>query len=47
MKLGTIVYENQIYNLDYMTSEEIKDLINLIEKDKLNQITKGKKLENN
>lgn len=31
MKLGTVVYKNKIYNLDYMTSEELKNLLNEIE----------------
>lgn len=31
MKLGTIVYENKIYNLDYMSIEEMKTLLEKIE----------------
>ena len=31
MKLGTVVYDNKIYNLDYMTTEEMKDLLQKIE----------------
>lgn len=31
MKLGTFVYENQIYNLDYMVSEEVKELLRNVE----------------
>lgn len=31
MKLGTIVYENKIYNLDYMSIEEMKALLEKIE----------------
>lgn len=31
MNLGTVAYENEIYNLDYMTSDEIKNLINTVE----------------
>ena len=27
MKLGTVVYDNKIYNLDYMTTDEIKQLL--------------------
>ena len=27
MKLGTVVYENKIYNLDYMRKEETKPLL--------------------
>lgn len=31
MKLGTVVYENKIYNLDYMSIEEMKTLLEKIE----------------
>lgn len=31
MELGTVVYQNEIYNLDYMTSGEISALFNLVE----------------
>lgn len=31
MKLGTVVYENKIYNLDYMSIEEMKTLLDKIE----------------
>ncbi len=31
MKLGTVVYENKIYNLDYMSIEEMKSLLEKIE----------------
>lgn len=44
MKLGTVVYENKIYNLDYMTIEEMKDLLNLIEQDKTASFKEAKKL---
>ena len=27
MKLGTIVYEGKIYNLDYMNTNEVKELL--------------------
>lgn len=26
MKLGTVVYDNKIYNLDYMTTDELNEL---------------------
>ena len=44
MKLGTIVYENKIYNLDYMSSEEIEVLLKKIEEDKSKNIAEGKKM---
>ena len=31
MKLGTLVYDNKIYNLDYMSIEEMKELLERIE----------------
>ncbi len=31
MELGTVVYQNEIYNLDYMTSDEISALFHLVE----------------
>lgn len=34
MKLGTIVYNNEIFNLDYMTEEEIQEVIVKIEEKK-------------
>lgn len=46
MKLGTIVYENKIYNLDYMNSIEVEQLLKKIEDDKVKNITEGKKIIN-
>ena len=43
MKLGTVVYEGKIYNLDYMTTEEMKQLLNRIENDKKATIAEAKK----
>ncbi len=34
MKLGTIVFEGKIYNLDYMKKDEIKELLGKIGEDK-------------
>ena len=34
MKLGTIAYKNKIYNLDYMKADELKNLLEQIEKEK-------------
>lgn len=34
MKLGTVVYDNKIYNLDHMTTEEMEKLLSKIEDDK-------------
>lgn len=42
MKLGTIVYDNEIYNLDYTTSEEIKQIINAVESSKQKNMQAGK-----
>ncbi len=34
MSLGTVSYNNEIYNLDYMTEEELENLLKIIENDK-------------
>lgn len=47
MKLGTVVYGNKIYNLDYMSAEEMKILLKTIEDDKKNGITQAKSLVKN
>ena len=44
MKLGTVVYEGKIYNLDYMNTNEVKELLNKIEQEKANEISQGKKI---
>jgi len=44
MKLGTVVYENRIYNLDYMTSGEVETLLKKVEDDKAKNIAEGKKM---
>ena len=44
MKLGTVVYDNKIYNLDYMTAEEMTQLLNKIEEDKKNGFNVAKKI---
>lgn len=46
MKLGTIVYENEIYNLDYMNASEIKQIINTAEESKIQNINEGKQTIN-
>lgn len=43
MELGTIVYDNKIYNLDYMKTEELKNLLNIIEDEKEKCFQKAKK----
>lgn len=42
MELGTVVYENKIYNLDYMTAEEMMQLLNRIEDDKRKKFSEAK-----
>ncbi len=44
MKLGTVVYDGKIYNLDYMTSEEVENLLKKVEEDKSKDFTQGKKM---
>ena len=35
MSLGTISYNKEIYNLDYMTADELENLLAIIEKERL------------
>ena len=44
MKLGTVVYEGKIYNLDYMNTNEVKELLKKIEKNKEKEFSQGKKI---
>ena len=44
MKLGTVVYEGKIYNLDYMDTNEVKELLKKIEHKKETDISQGKKI---
>lgn len=44
MQLGTVVYENKIYNLDYMSIEEMKELMKKIEEDKKTSLSNAKKI---
>lgn len=44
MKLGTVVYDGKIYNLDYMSTEEMKQLLTRIENDKKSTITEAKEI---
>lgn len=44
MNLGTVVYKNKIYNLDYMKTEELKQLLEQIEEEKKNSFNDVKKM---
>ena len=44
MKLGTVVYEGKIYNLDYMSSEEVENLLKKVEAEKAKDFEQGKKI---
>lgn len=44
MKLGTIVYNEKMYNLDYMSLEEVQDLLNKIEENKKLIFSQGKNI---
>ena len=44
MKLGTVVYKEKIYNLDYMNTNEIQELLRKIEKEKEQDFSQGKKI---
>lgn len=45
MKLGTVAYNNEIYNLDYMTAEEVKEILDKIEFDKKKTIVELKNMD--
>ncbi len=44
MKLGTVVYNNKIYNLDYMTADEMIELLKIISKDKKEKFSEAKEI---
>lgn len=44
MKLGTVVYNSKIYNLDYMTIDEMWQLLKRIEEEKKANFSSAKKL---
>ena len=44
MNLGTVVYKNKIYNLDYMKTEELKELLAQIEEEKKNSFKEVKEI---
>ena len=44
MKLGTVVYEGKIYNLDYMNTNEVEELLKKIEKNKTSDFSQGKNI---
>ena len=44
MKLGTVVYKNKIYNLDYMSSEELKNLLKEIENESKESFNEAKRI---
>lgn len=35
MSLGTIAFNKEVFNLDFMTSEELENLLDNVEKEKL------------
>ena len=44
MKLGTVVYEGKMYNLDYMSLQELQDLLTKIEENKKQDFSQGKNI---
>lgn len=44
MKLGTVVYDGKIYNLDYMDTTEVEKLLEKIDKQKDADFSQGKKI---
>lgn len=47
MKLGTIAYNNKIYNLDYMNMDELKKLLKQIETEKKESFNTAKEMLKN
>lgn len=47
MKLGTIAYNNRIYNLDYMNTDELKALLRQIETEKKESFNSVKEMLKN
>lgn len=47
MNLGTIVYNHEIYNLDYMTDEDIKQLLHAVENKKKTSLCELKNRKQN
>ncbi len=44
MNWGTIAYKNKIYNLDYMKTEELKELLKEVEEEKKKSFQDVKKM---
>ena len=44
MKLGTVVYNGKIYNLDYMNTNEVKELLKKVEQQKETDFSQGKNI---
>ena len=44
MKLGTVVYDGKIYNLDYMNTIVVKELLSKIEEKKETEFSQGKNI---
>lgn len=47
MKLGTVVYSNRIYNLDYMSLDEMRSLLKTIEEEKKESFKEAKRIIKN
>ena len=44
MKLGTIVYKEKMYNLDYMSVQEVQELLKKVEEEKKEIFSQGKNI---
>ncbi|MBR3132813.1 MAG: hypothetical protein IKG42_01860 [Clostridia bacterium] len=44
MNLGTIAFNKKVYNLDFMTKDEIKDLVDSVDKEKIKTKKELKKI---
>ena len=44
MKLGTIVYNEKMYNLEYMSMQEVQELLTKVEEEKQLIFSQGKNI---
>lgn len=44
MKLGTVVYKEKMYNLEYMSIQEVQELLEKIEEEKKLIFSQGKNI---
>ena len=47
MNFGTIVFNEKIYNLDYMSAEELKEILDAVELEKKHNVSDAKRILKN